>query len=200
MKYIIPQKHYKSMNNNSNNYGADKAMKVLGDIAPLLLFITAVLSFISMGVFQFNFYQEELSESLPTVGLFLAGSIAFITQIARIAFGLAGAHDFMRNENLRGILGLAASFGLTVFESFEASWMAEHWNAGSSSYVGLLQFIVWIGFILEVRLILMVSADEKESPDGGASAYGNKEKLSQEEWEEMPEEIRKPSFNLNIAS
>jgi len=148
----------------------------LTKISPLLLIISMLLSFTSMFIFQVNYYEELMAENLPTMGVVLAWAIAIVTQFARMAFGIAGARDFYLGNSFSGSLGLAASLGISIFENFEAAWMAAHWE--NMEMLGLLRFIVWLGFVLEVRLILTAgNANDDDQPSETKSSTSGKKRF-----------------------
>ena len=133
-------------------------LRFLTNSSPLLIIFVFLLSFSTMGIFQVNYYSEIFNTRLPNIGPLLAVFIALVTQFARLAFGLAGARDISSGKVVTGALGLLASLGVTMFEHWEVARMAEHW--ATPALLHLLQFVVWVAFLAEIRL-LMTGANEE---------------------------------------
>jgi len=146
--------------------------------APGFLLFSMVLSFVIMFVVQLFYYAEIFSESLPSIAFSYAIGVGMglMYQLSRLALGLAGAYEFSRGKIGIGIAGLAFSFGLTLFESFEVTEMAVFWSAENpliynSISIGL-QAVIWLGFVLEVRLALSIGRGVRSSvnfPNGTQS-------------------------------
>ena len=128
--------------------------------SPMFLFVSMVLSFILMFLVQLFYYSTHVfGENVPGGFSYIIGfSIGLITQLARLAFGLAGAYDFAKGRVARGLSGMLFSLGLAIFEAFEVAEIATLWGGSSptlyNSTMLILQSIVWLGLLLEVRLAI----------------------------------------------
>jgi len=145
------------------------ALNGLVKSSPLFLLVSMVLSFILMLLVQL-FYYSELFKELPySFGLIVGVAIGILTQLARLAFGVSGVAEFAHGKTGRGIASILFSLALTIFESFEVIGVA---NLLSPTLQGeammILQLVVWLGFVLEIRLAINVSgaiADTSDSDD-----------------------------------
>lgn len=155
---------------NSRDFGAESVRDWLTDISPILIIGTFLLSLLSFGVLKFNYHQELFSEKLPTIGTLLAAMIAFVSQIARFAFGLAGVRDIVRGRVWLGWSGVLASVILSIYEHFEASRMAIYWENPDWWYAFV--FLVWLALATEIRL-LMTMSEKQDSGSGLQESRSN---------------------------
>ncbi len=137
--------------------------------SPILLLVSMLLSFLLVALVQTFYYSNfVLAGKVGTAGIAyaMAIGIALMTQFARVAFGISGAYEFGNGKTGKGILGLLFSLALSVFESFEVGEIAHVWAKDDPSLlfssVMFLQFLVWVGFSLEIRLALLIAKKTKE--------------------------------------
>ncbi|WP_291728694.1 hypothetical protein [Bernardetia sp.] len=98
---------------------------------------------------------------------------AVIIQGARLGFGLIGIDDFSKGKYARGTFGLLFSLAVTIFESYSSAHIAswEVFTNFSDSILLLLNFTIWVGFALELRLALSLAGsrigeqDEEKDTD-----------------------------------
>ena len=140
---------------NSNDFKAVKILKFLTMVSPLLVIGGMIISFITMGVLQFNYYSDLFRTSLPSVGIFVAILICIVTQISRLSFGLIGAWDISKGNNWTGGMGLIAGILVAVFEHYECGRMATHFDNPDIEY--LLLFVNWISIGAEIRLLASIN-------------------------------------------
>ncbi len=130
-----------------------------------LLIIAMILSFVSMGVIQVFYYSTVLNGKFDTGFVYtIAVMIAFIFQLSRIGFGLAAANESFNGRYLNVFFGLLFSLGITILETYEVVEIAAFWGnkLHSNSLVIMLFGLLWIGFCLEVRLIVNLSGLNKQ--------------------------------------
>jgi len=127
--------------------------------APTFLFVSMLLSFILMFLVQMFYYSNLLMDAVPMAFAYvMAFAIGLMFQFSRLAFGIAGAAEFSQGNTAKGITGMIFSLGLSIFESFEVSEIAMIWNDNLyHSSLMILQSIVWLGFLLEIRLAINLS-------------------------------------------
>ena len=78
--------------------------------------------------------------------------------MARLAFGISGAAEFANGRIGRGFAGILFSLALTCFESFEVVGAAKTIAPALSGEAAMIfQLVVWLGFVLEIRLAISVS-------------------------------------------
>jgi hypothetical protein len=136
---------------NSTDFKAVKILKFLTMISPLLVILGMCISFLTLGVLQFNYYSDLFESSLPSVGIFIALLICILTQVSRLSFGLLGAWDISKGNNYTGAIGILAGVLVAIFEHYECARMAEHFEKPELEY--LLLFVNWISIGAEIRLL-----------------------------------------------
>lgn len=142
--------------------------KLLGreaSTAEVLLTVSLGLSVILMFTIQFYHYSHLLKQvaQIPKVtAIFMSVGIGLMFQLGRFGFAIAGVQEFSSNRQKAGITGMIFSVGLSVFESFEVIHIVNDWvGAGllRTSCMMIFQAIVWISFVLEIRLAINVSGN-----------------------------------------
>jgi len=143
------------------------ALKGLVRTSPLFLLVSMILSFVLMLLIQL-FYYGELFKDLPySFGLIIGVAIGLLTQLARLAFGISGVAEFAHGKMGRGVASILFSLALTIFESFEVVGVANMLSPTlKNEGMMILQLIVWLGFVLEIRLAINVGG--AMSSDGEA--------------------------------
>lgn len=156
------------------------ALSGLVKVSPFFLLVSMVVSFILMFVVQM-FYYSELFEALPNAFPIVVGvSIGLLTQLARLALGLSGVSEFAKGKTGRGIASILFSLALTIFESYEVIGVAKMFSEDTSGEaMMILQLVVWLGFVLEIRLAINlggVLASESDSLPYVVENMGNGKK------------------------
>lgn len=136
---------------NHQDFKAVTILKFLTLISPLLVILGMIISFVTMGVLQFNYYTDLFESSLPSVGVGVAVLICILTQVSRLSFGLLGAWDISKGNNWTGGMGIIAGVLVAVFEHYECGRMATHFESPDIKY--LLLFVNWISIAAEIRLL-----------------------------------------------
>jgi len=137
--------------------------------SPHFLMASMILSFLLMLVIQMFYYATVFEGILPNKGFQygIGFCIGVMVQSARLAFGLAGAYEFSTQRYGVGTLGLFFSLAITLFESFEVMEIAKAWSNGVepvyNSLLLLLEFIIWTGLCLELRLAMNVAGDSTKT-------------------------------------
>jgi len=142
--------------------------------APGILLFVMVSSFILMLIIEVFYNVTALTPLFPQIAYAYVVGIGFsiIIQGSRLGFGLMGIDDFSKGKYARGTIGLLFSLAGTIFETYSASHIAA-WDVFedfSGSILLLLNFTIWVGFALELRLALSLAgsnmgAAEEETTD-----------------------------------
>lgn len=168
--------------NKERDFWATSAQSLLTDISPILIILSFGASLLAFGILKYNYLADLFSVKLPSIGLLVAGMVAVVSELFRFAFGLTGVRDLVNGNKANGILGIGASLLLSVYDHFEASRMATHWDNPELWYA--LVFLVWGGMVAEIRLMMTMSevkvvgneqnrqqGQEKQSQKNGMPSY-----------------------------
>lgn len=154
---------------NSKNDATQIALLGVLKQQSLLLLVSMFLTFILMFLIEaFHYANNVIGENVPNMAYAygMGLSIAAIQQLSRISFGISGAYEFAKGNPGKGLLGLLFSLILTVYCSYEVAEIAIVWSGGNESLLWSAQlvlfFIVWAGFVLEIRLAISISGEAKE--------------------------------------
>lgn len=166
--------------------------------SPTFLLVSMALSFLIIFSVEFLYYSEYIfAKKMPHPFNWLLGcAIGLMFQLARFAFGIAGAADFSNGNTRSGIAGMIFSVALAVVGAIEVHLITSNWAAGDeafyfSSMLGL-QSIVWLGLVIEIRIAMSVgnAAKEMAIEDAKKEAKLEAQKLKEErEWEAEQREI-----------
>lgn len=132
-------------------------------IAEVLLTISLALSVLLMFTIQYYHYSHlfsDVTQLTKHTAVLMAIGVGLMFQLGRFGFAIAGVQEFSTNRYKAGITGMIFSVGLSVFESFEVIHIVNDWLGSGSlrtSCMMIFQAIVWISFILEIRLAINVS-------------------------------------------
>ena len=137
------------------DFWATSAQALLTDISPILIILSFGASLLAFGILKYNYLADLFSAKLPSIGLLVAGMVAIVSELFRFAFGLTGVRDLVNGNKANGILGIGASLLLSVYDHFEASRMAAHWDNPELWYA--LVFLVWGGMVAVIRLMMTMS-------------------------------------------
>jgi len=137
--------------------------------SPMFLLVSMILSFVIMFGIQLFYYSDMIFQTkIPQPFNYIAGaSIGLMTQLARLAFGIAGASDFAKGSTAKGLTGMLFSLGLAIVGAYEVAEMAHMWASDAdqfdqgfySSCLLVLELIVWLGFLLEIRIAISVGGE-----------------------------------------
>lgn len=162
-------------------------------IAEVLLTISLALSVFLMFAIQFYHYSylfKQITQLPNLTAILMATGVGLMFQLGRFGFAMAGVQEFSSNRQKAGITGMVFSVGLSVFESFEVIHIVNDWIGSGllrTSCMMIFQAIVWISFVLEIRLAINVSgsntnkkSDTKVDDSGNVifSSNGNSKKRS----------------------
>ena len=148
--------------------------------SPMFLLVSMMLSFIIMfGVQMFYYADMIFLDKVPSPFNWLIGAaIGLMTQLARLAFGIAGASDFAQGKTSKGLTGLIFSLGLAIVGAYEVAEISAMWANGDHGFYNscmlVLQVIVWLGFILEIRMAITVGGSlriPEQDQDQGQTGY-----------------------------
>lgn len=130
--------------------------------ADISLLFFALLSFLILGTFKFEYYNHIFIVNFyDWLAITMAVAVAVLIEGTRFSLLLASAQD-ARTGNTKGfVLGLLGSSGLLIYDFILCSSIGEHWEngAGGTVYTGILRFIVLLGALLEIRLCLLMSGE-----------------------------------------
>lgn len=150
------------------NFDASGIMREISKAAPFALLACAILSFIAVGVFSIDYYQELFAKRFTESARFMAIMVAVIQEAVRFGLLIASIRDFADKKYLNGWLGLLGSVALVLHDVSIAKDLALIWNADNPKpYSSILIFLILIGLLLEIRLILTVGKEvpaRKEMP------------------------------------
>lgn len=145
------------------SFDANNVMEFFKDAAPVLLLISAIISFLAIGIFQVDYYQKLLAQNFPTHCRSMAVMIATITEFVRFALLLSSIRDFSDKKPFNGWIGLLGSLALVFHEISVSRSMATMWSADNpTAYSTLFIFLILLGLGLEIRLILTVDYKSKK--------------------------------------
>ncbi|RMF27955.1 MAG: hypothetical protein D6765_06740 [Bacteroidetes bacterium] len=135
-------------------------LDILSHYTVHLLIAATAGTFIFTAALQFLRYRIVF-ENIAGLGFAFALTIAAITQAIRFGLLIAGAADFNTGKTARGIFSLVCSLGVTIFCAIEIAEFAATWGSLYPSHAAamslIFQFMVWAGFLLEVRLVVTVA-------------------------------------------
>ena len=151
-------------------------MERISDYAPFSILLFAILSFIAIGVFKVDFYTEKFSARFENATA-MAVVMAVISEGVRAALLITSSRDFINGEKTNGWLGLLASVGIVIYEWNVAGNIANVWSVEAPElYKGIFLFLIVVGLVLELRLVLTLSAKKPEKAQqalfpSGANEY-----------------------------
>lgn len=130
----------------------------------------AGLSFALLMIFKADYYASifgvrwHLAFAVPMGGL-----VAFLAEGVRFSLMVASFYNIKHNQKISAALGFLGSIGMVLYDGYIAWKAGGVWGAQNEVYTGVLWFLIACGFLLEIRLCLVVShTDEnKESNDLG---------------------------------
>ncbi len=208
--YIFKLKFQRLMKNSH----VQGALKVLIDNAPALLLGAMIVSFLLSSTVQYFYYTDYVFKNFASPGttIFMGICVSFLVQAVRFALGVTGAFVFSEGKFWNGMFGVFLSVAVTIWTSFEATHIAA-W-AGTlhptdmvkveAATHFILQFVVWVGLLLEIRLALAVTP-QKESTQEEDSQEPEREVLP----DNLPKAVTEKlpgtngttrTFNLNVAN
>ena len=127
--------------------------------APFVLTVLAFGTFLGVGIFFVDYYQQVLSFRFGSNAVAFAIFLAVIHEAVRFALLVSSLRDFGDKKPLNAWLGLVGSIGLVwhdiaVSKSLSAMYATQ--GADSNTFAGLLSFLILLGLLLEIRLILTI--------------------------------------------
>lgn len=149
-------------------------MSWLMENSALILIIGAVVSFAITAFIEFMYYRDLFGANLGAeTSIALSVLLALFFQGIRCASLASTAKMFSMGKQARGFFVLFVSLSVTVFCAYEAGQVAQIWERGNEMLAGHIKLIilclVWSGWVLELILIVNVSAAR---PAAQAAARG----------------------------
>lgn len=142
-------------------------IREISKIAPFALIACALLSFIAVGIFSVDYYEHLFLKRFTNSAFAMAVMVASIQEAVRFGLLISSVRDFSEKNAVRGWLGLIASAWLVFHDIAISKELAMVWNPENPTpYTGILVFLIVIGLVLELRLILTVSAEKKYKKSG----------------------------------
>lgn len=136
----------------SRDFNAAATIQFLTDLSPILIVTTTFISLLVIFFIDITHLAKVFFVQMSYLGYFVAFLIPLGIMIARLAFGLLGAKDISGGAWLSGILGLAGTFAIAIFEHYTLTHIAKLWEMYDQ--IGLFQFIVWLAVGAELRLMM----------------------------------------------
>lgn len=164
-----PEKYCSHLTNkfamaNLQTIDLNAAMHQMSKFAPIALVVCAILSFACVGIFSVDYYEELFSVRFKTNARELAILVSVIQELVRFGLLVSSMSDFSEGKNLNGWLGLIGSLFLVWHDVNIASKLALMWDASNpEAYTGVLQFLIFIGLLLEIRLVMMLSGRKENT-------------------------------------
>lgn len=150
---------------NVRQFDAQRVMLELSKVAPFALIGCALLSFVAIGIFCVDYYEQLLSSRFEDSAREMAILIAVIQELVRFSLLIASIRDFSDSKAFNGWLGLLASIGLVMHDMSIANDIALMWSKKSPElYSGIFMFLIIIGLVLEIRLVLTVDKAKLGKP------------------------------------
>lgn len=157
----------------TNQFDVAGIMATFSRFAPFALIVCALLSFIAVGVFCVDFYEELFSKRFKSHAHNMAIMVAVIQELVRFSLLISSVRDFSDNKKGNGWLGLIASAGLVMHDIYVAYDIAEMWSKSKPElYSGVFIFLIVIGLILEIRLVLTVDNASLGKPKASNNQNG----------------------------
>jgi len=131
-------------------------MREFAKIAPFLLLVCAIGTFVGFGIFQVDYFSEILSVRWEKP-LAMAIFMTVIFETSRFALLVSSVRNFTDDRKANGWLGLALSVALVAHDISTAYKIGAMWSAtGPGLYSNYLVVLVLLGLGLEFGLILTV--------------------------------------------
>lgn len=164
--------------------------------SPTFLLVSMALSFLIIFSVEFLYYSEYIfaRKMVNPFNWVLGGAIGLMFQLARFAFGIAGASDFSTGNQKAGLMGMVFSVALAAVGGIEVHLICSNWANGDpsfyfSSMLGL-QSIVWLGLVIEIRIAMTVANSVKELKRQDAEIEKAKQEAIDKEKRELEAEER----------
>jgi len=158
---------------NLSKISTGSIMLQISKAAPFGLLVFALLSFVAVGVFAYDYYRELFLVRFPSSAAFMAILCAIIQEAVRFGLLVASIRDFTDSKPANGWLGLLGSIALVLHDIVIAKAIGRVWSpADPDAYVGLLVFLILTGLLLEIRLILTVGGSPKRKANNSRSRNG----------------------------
>ncbi len=145
--------------------GVFNLISALSALSPILLVLSMLALFISLGYFQFVHFSGTMTKP------FMAGIAAALYQLIRFGTALASIRLFSARAYFRGALSLIASFVLTYLENGMVVETAGAISTATSGAIAvnawLIGVFVWLSWCLEVFISITIKAmfeDGKTAP------------------------------------
>lgn len=152
-------------------------MKTVSEYAPFALLIMAVGTFLTVGIFWYDYYAHIFGARFaPWAAMAMGAFAAIIKEGVRLSLLVSSIRDFSDKRSGNGWLGLLASIALVWYEIATTEQVAQLWAQGEAAavdtYRGFIIFMVLLGLVLELRLILTVPGASLGKPKSRQSANG----------------------------
>jgi hypothetical protein len=137
----------------------EKTLDNISKITPVIIFISAAITFIILTMFKADYYEGVISHRWVKGVAFTAILIASVTEITRFTLLILTFADF-HNKNIKGgWFGLIISLALVYYDVTSAGAIATLWTGELQANIGnvikdLIIFLSVLAFSLEFRLIL----------------------------------------------
>ena len=135
--------------------------------ASLILLILAICTFIALTIFKFDYWHNSfLIKFNDMEAKIMAVFFASIADAIRFGLLISSSKDIADKNTLGWVLGILASIGMLFYEVFYMAYhVGEYWSQETTTFTNLFIFLAVMGFILELRLCLLMRGQEPEQEE-----------------------------------
>lgn len=96
----------------------------------------------------------------------MAVFVASIAEAIRFGLLISSSKDIADKNTIGWVLGILASIGMLFYEVFYMAYhVGEYWSQETTTFTNLFIFLAVMGFILELRLCLLMRGQEPEQEE-----------------------------------
>jgi len=135
--------------------------------ASLILLILAICTFIALTIFKFDYWHNSfLIKFNDMEAKIMAVFVASIAEAIRFGLLISSSKDIADKNTIGWVLGILASIGMLFYEVFYMAYhVGEYWSRQTTTFTNLFIFLAIMGFILELRLCLLMRGQEPEQKE-----------------------------------
>jgi hypothetical protein len=150
----------KKQENQEFSFDTDIIMSAFSNFAPFLLLISAVGSFIIVGIFTADYYNTMFWARFGSFAFAMAVGVVVLEELTRFSFLVSSVKDFKDKKKAEGFFGLLISLILVAHDITIAIKVGNLWGLGELPLV----FAIVIGFAIEIRMVMTMGRKETIAP------------------------------------